>query len=234
MTGSTLIFNQTSHAGTVTNNGTTLTVTIAASELVAASSVSVAVSNPAPGGGTSNLITFVIDNFSVSGPSTAVTTTAGQSATFALNFATQGGALSSTVNFSASGLPAGAAASFNPPSIPAGSASGSTTLTITTTARGTTLPLLRNFRKINPLTLMWVALFALIAFFADRIMRANQARLRFRATAGLLMLICLLVAGCGSMSSGGSSGTPAGTSTITVTATSGAATRTTTVILTVQ
>jgi hypothetical protein len=234
--GATLIFNGTSHAGTVSNNGTTLTASIASTELAASGSIGVTVSNPTPGGGGSNSISFVIDNFTVTGPSSAVTVPAGQPAIFAINFGTQGGALGSTVNFSASGLPAAATASFNPSSLPAGSASGATTLTVTTTARTLAPPFVRNLPKIQPLIFTWMAVFTLAILLADRTRRVVRTGLRLRRMGTLLALSCLLVSGCGSAGTptGGGGGTPAGTSTITVSATSGTASRSTTVTLTVQ
>lgn len=145
----------------------------------------------------------------------------------------QGDTLASSVTFSASGLPADATASFNPATFPAGSSSGATTLTIATVARTATHPLFRDLPRPHPLALIWLTLLALAALFADRARRAERNGLRLRATGALLVLCCLLVAGCNSASES-AAGTPAGTSTITVAATSGSATRITTVTLTVQ
>lgn len=236
LTGSTLIFNGTSHAGTVTNNGTTLTAIIAATELASAKSVGVTVSNPTPGGGTSNSISFVIDDFSVTGPTTPVTVTAGQTANFALNFGTQGGALGTAVSFSATGLPTASAASFSNVSIQSGNPTGTTTLMITTTARTSTTPFFKNLPKAAPLTVVWLALFALTVLLAGRASRAEHNRLRARGLAASVAVACLLIVGCGSAGTvpSGGGGTPAGTYTITVTASAGAATRTTSVTLTVQ
>lgn len=236
VTGSTLIFNGTSHAGTVSNSGTTLTATIAATELATAKSVGVTVSNPTPGGGGSNSINFVINDFSVTGPQAPVTVPAGQTASFVVNFGTQGGALATPVNFSASGLPAASTPSFTTPTMQSGTVSGSTTLMIMTTMRTSTTPFFRNLPRIQPLTLVWLTLFALIGFLSNRARRAGSTGLRLRGTWALLALSCLAVAACGSAGTppGGGGGTPAGTYTITVTASAGTALRTTTVTLTVQ
>jgi pseudomonalisin len=240
-TGASLVFNGVSYAGTVTNGGTTLTATVASSSLAAVGTAVITVSNPTPGGGTSNSLSFAIDNFSITGPTQPVTVTAGQTAMFAMNFATQGGTLPVAVSFSASNLPPLTTATFTPASLPVGSASGATTLSLTTTAHSAVPPARRYFPAIRPLTMIWLSALALCFLIADRIGRNGRRQLRYRGAAALLLFCVVLIAGCASGSSGTTSTTPnpatgtsAGTYTITITATAGAATRSTTVTLTVQ
>jgi hypothetical protein len=239
--GATVIFGGTSNPVTVTNNGTMLTANISASELVAVGSVNVTISNPTPGGGGSTSLSFVIDDFSVTGPVAPVSVPAGQPAIFPLNFGTQGGTLATGVSLSVEmGLPADATATFTPSSFPAGSISGASTLKITTMARpGAAAPApasLGNWPRIHPLTLIWLALFALTVWLAQRVRQAERIRMRLRITLALLALSCVMVgvAGCGSGGGNGNTGTPAGTFPILVKATAGPASRTVTVMLKVQ
>src|SRR5215813_7278478 len=69
-------------------------------------------------------------NFSLSSTPSSQTVTPGASASYTVTVTSSGG-FTGTVDFSASGLPAGASASFNPPSV---NTSGSSTMTVTTSA----------------------------------------------------------------------------------------------------
>jgi pseudomonalisin len=243
-TGSALIFNGISSPGTVTNGGTTLTATVAASSLPSVGTASVKVTDPTPGGGSSNSLNFVVDDFSVTGPTQPLTITAGQPASFTMNFATQGGTLPATMSFSASNLPPETTAMFNPSSVPAGTASGTTTFSLTTTAHSAAPSTFRHFPAMYLLALEWFAGLALCFLLFDRINRNARIELRTRGVVVLLVLCGALIAGCGSSSSGTTpivptgpnpaSGTAAGNYPITITVTAGAATRSTTVTLVVQ
>ena len=172
-------------------------------------------------------------DFSISGPPTAVTVTAGQPANFTINLT--GGPTTNTITFSATGNPTATSVTFNPASIPAGSTSGSTTMTITTTARSAAVPPLSG--PANPHTPLVLLLCVVTAALA--LMSLSMARQGSRAkpyTACLLLTLFLVSAafifGCGG--GGKPPGTPPGTSTVTVTATSGSVSRTATVTLTVN
>jgi pseudomonalisin len=246
VTGASLIFNGVSSAGTVTNNGTTLTATVAATSLAAVGTAAVTVSNPAPGGGPSNPLNFVIDDFSVSGPAQPVTITAGQTANFSLNFATQGGALPVTVTFQAANLPPLATATFVPAGLPAASASGATTLSIITTPHTSATPPARlRFPAVHPLVpIASLSLLALmLLLIQNSSTQAKRNRFQLRAAVALSFLCCaILIAGCGGSAvvgpppppTGPTTGTSAGTYTITVTALASSGLRTATVTLIVQ
>jgi hypothetical protein len=76
-----------------------------------------------------------VTNFSVSASPTSATVTAGQSATYQITLAAQGGAFTNNVTLGCSNPPTGASCNFNPPVVMPGSGSVQTSLTITTTAR---------------------------------------------------------------------------------------------------
>lgn len=152
--------------------------------------------------------------------------TAGTPATVTLNLA-QNGPLVNDVNFTCA-FPTqltGASCSLNPPKIMAGIPSGSTTLTINTTAGGALPPLAQkpDPRLFYPLWLGAVAL-ALLRL-ASRHRQLLQPRLAFYLPLALLLLAVAFIAGCGG--GGGMAGTPKGPSTVTVTSTSGAVSKTT-------
>ncbi len=242
VTGSTLTFNGVTVASTVSNGGTTLTATIAATSLTAVGTAPTAVTNPAPGGGTSNSINFAIVDFSLAGPAQPTTVTAGNNASFPIVFAVQGGTLSSAATFSATNLPPNATMSFTATTVPAGTAASSTALTILTAAHTSSFVPPAKFEIASrPFILACFSLFAFAAFLAlaRKSSPAGRHKLQLCSAAALLVLCGALVSACGGGGSHGptinpASGTPAGTYPITVTATSGAATRSTTVTLIVQ
>jgi hypothetical protein len=135
-----------------------------------------------------------------------------------------------SINFSAascSGLPRESACSFNPASV---ANSGSTTLTVSTTAA-------RSTRLEGPA--WWTTSFG--ATLAGVFLLGSGSRRRaWRRLLSLMAVTCLItIASCGggggSSSSGNTDpGTPAGSSTVTVTATSGTLTHTIMFTLTVQ
>jgi hypothetical protein len=136
-----------------------------------------------------------------------------------------------TINFSAAscaGLPRESTCSFNPASV---TSSGSTTLTISTTAA-------HNARLEGPAG--WTT--GLGATLAGIFLLGKKSRRRNRSRfLSLIAVACLItIASCGGGSGGGGgggnkdSGTPAGTSTVTVTATSGTLTHTTALTVTIQ
>jgi hypothetical protein len=136
-----------------------------------------------------------------------------------------------TINFSAascSGLPRESTCSFNPASV---TSSGSTTLTVTTTAP-------HSARLEGPAgwtTSLGITLAGIFLLGSGSKRQAWSRLLSLMAVTGLIM-----IASCGGGGSGGGGGgntdpgTPAGSSTVTVTATSGTLTHTVAFNLTVQ
>ncbi|MCC6173548.1 MAG: choice-of-anchor D domain-containing protein [Gammaproteobacteria bacterium] len=228
-----------------TGENCSVTVNFAPSS-AGAKAATLSIASSAAGSPASVALSGTASEFSI-GPSgaTSVSVAAGQSATVPLSVATSGGALPVAVSFAASGNPAGTTVTFSPATLAAGSSSGSTTLTIATTARASAaLPRLPDlssgdgggarYASLLPLApAPWLALGAL----------GLALRGRRRAVLLALLLSCTLpglLSGCGGGGGGGSSGgggaasgTPAGTYTITVTATAGNVVRTSQVTLTV-
>ncbi len=199
-------------------------------------------------------------DFSASGPTSPDTITAGQTANFTISLTPGAGGFAYTVTFSASGLPSASSASFTPGSLTPGSAVTSTTLSISTTARGILPPSTKpNPRTPNQFMLWLLALISVLLSslllvrtlieltsrfplpFVIPIPRTRERNLSARfapvTPIAIVLLTATVIAGCG----GGGvtappppTGTPAGTYIITVTAQSGTLVHTTNVTLTVQ
>ncbi len=178
-------------------------------------------------------------DFAIAGPPGGVTVTAGQAANFTISLTTTGGPTVNATTFSATGNPAATTVTFNPQSITAGSSTGSTTLTITTTARAA-VPRMPSDRQMPPWPFVLIPLVVILTSLALLRQGIRIPRYARYLPLAALVLAVAWVAGCGGggASSGGGppaqQGTPAGTSTITVTATSGSVSHTTTVTLTVN
>ncbi|PYU10442.1 MAG: hypothetical protein DMG29_17485, partial [Acidobacteria bacterium] len=178
-------------------------------------------------------------DFAVRSPTAAQTVNAGQSATYTISIAAQGGTFSGAVMLScSSGLPAQSSCAFNPASVTPGSTSANSTLTINTTARSV-VPLAPSSRPWpRPVLWPWLTLAAVgVIVAALRAYKSQRQRLAVSLPVALLFLILLLkVAGCGGGGGGTPppNGTPAGTYTVTVTGTSGTTTHNTTVMLNVN
>jgi subtilase family serine protease len=142
-----------------------------------------------------------------------------------------------TINFSASsctGLPAGSSCSFNPATV---TGSGSTTLTISTSAA----MLAPMSHQITPAARTGAGRLMLSIFGFAVLWLAIQAgrrRLRWSAVAGLLLAACLLgVAACGggsSSSNNGGGGVNPVTATVLVTGSDGTSTQTASFTLTID
>jgi hypothetical protein len=214
-----------------------LTAAIVASDIATAGTFNVTVTNPAPGGGTSNAVSFAVTDFSIavaSGGSATATVTAGQAATYNLQVTPSNG-FTGTVTLTCSGAP-NLATCTPAPSSP--SVNGTVTpfnVNVTTTAPSiagllvtgpTTSPLSRSIGA-----LLGVAMLMVLAGAAFATRRPQ------RALAPVLAAIALaLLSGCGggSVNTTPIGGTPKGTYMLTVTGTSGGVNRTISLTLTVN
>jgi hypothetical protein len=239
--GSTVLVNGSSRITTYVSS-TLLQATLLPSDLSQGGTLSITVSTPPPGGGTTPAISFQVADYSVSAPTTPTSVTAGQPASFNLTVSPNG-AFSNSVTFTASGLPTGATATFSSATITPGSTPVKLTLSISTTAHSfaPSWEFPGGFREGLPSLHLIVAVFGVIW------LGLGISITRVRRLAPQLLLASLLVmaaglAACGGVAGGTSSpqqvnpatGTPAGTYAILISATSGGVARTTTVTLTVM
>ncbi|HEV3218851.1 MAG TPA: protease pro-enzyme activation domain-containing protein [Candidatus Acidoferrales bacterium] len=239
VSGATVSFAGANRATTFVS-ATQVTAAILASDVSASGTAAVVVTNPAPGGGASNSVNFIITDFSVVNASGGQTVTAGQVATYTINVSGVGGNFPGTVTLSASGSPAlGASditAGFMPGSVTPGSGTSPSTLTLTTTVRtsGGETPFFKGSARpgLRPILLWTLAAFMLLSSLLVVLKTSRSRRPATIGLAAILLLGAVGVAGCNSAKT--VTGTPAGTYTITVTGTSGSVTHTTTVSLTVQ
>jgi hypothetical protein len=176
--------------------------------------------------------TSVAGDFTISPSPQSATIKAGQSAAFNITINPVGD-LSSTVGFSCSGLPAASTCSFSPVSLTPGINPVSTTLTVTTTAPSSAVPVI--WRSPHPL--FWLFAFAsclsliylALVFRKEAFQKEAFGNEPLRKAARRLVLawsaiaVIFLLGSCGGGNTtvtGGTNGTPVGTSSITVTATS--------------
>ncbi len=170
-------------------------------------------------------------DFTITATTSAMTIKAGETANIPLQVTSQGG-WSGTLSFTCSGAPLRSSCSIAPsPMTMAGENSANAMLTITTTSRGTLVPVAPEVPMIPP-GIVWLGLLALLGTAALARMR------RFRPQAagvGLLALLLALVLGVASVSCGSTHhGTPAGTYPITIGATAAGISHQMTVTVTVQ
>jgi Domain of unknown function DUF11/FG-GAP-like repeat/Putative binding domain, N-terminal len=212
-------------------SATQLTAAILATDVASAGTPSVTVTNPAPGGGTSNAITFTVSaalvpSFALSSATGPQTVQPAGSAKYTITVTAQNGSYTNPVSFSASSLPTGATASFQPSSVTPGSSSATTQLTIQLpSALGASFGG-RSGWAFGASMLSLVALFV-----TTRRTRRRWIRL------AMFALACLggaaAVTGCNGGFFAGSQTTPQNY-TVTITGASGAIQQTTTVQLTVE
>jgi hypothetical protein len=132
---STVLINGTAFPTTYVST-TLIQAAIPASGFAQAGTLNVSVMNPPPGGGTSSVLQFIVDDYAVNTQTTSETVTAGQPAPFSLVFAPSNGTYSTSITLAATGLPTGAKATFLPSAtIPAGSPVTPITMQISTTSR---------------------------------------------------------------------------------------------------
>ena len=201
-----------------------------------AKSASVSIADNAPGNPHTVALTGNSVDFALAVPTATVTVTAGQPAEFTINLTTTGtGGTANAVTFSASGNPAATTVTFNPASIPAGSTSGTTKMTVATTAHGAVPPQgPSHLAGTGPLPLL-LGLTAALAALASLALLRQGARTRRWALYLPLALLALVLAGVmGCSNARMPTGTPTGSFPITVTATSGGVAKPTIVTLIVN
>ena len=243
VTNSSINFGNTTLTPTTGSTSTSLTATIPNSALASAAVVEVTVTNPAPGGGTSNAVEFDVQDYAFGTVSpTIATIKAGATATYTIPVIALDGFSTALTLTCGTGLPGQGTCAFNPATITPTADGANESLVISTVSNGGVPP--ANLpRPGKPLFRgLWLALAALVAmWFAARIRASSQfgesIRLPARRMALAISLAILVfgatLAGCG----GGSSrtGTPVGTYVITISAAgAGTATHTTTVTLIAQ
>lgn len=99
------------------------------------SSVRVSASNNGVSFSDATPLQITVTNFAVGAAPASATVVAGQSATYRVTLAAQGGAFTNAVNLSCADLPVGTSCGFAPASVAPGAGAVDATLTITTTAR---------------------------------------------------------------------------------------------------
>jgi hypothetical protein len=186
------------------------------------------------------------NDFSISGPTAAVSVTAGQTATFPITVTAATGGFAATVVFAQSGAPTmGTTASFSPAFGSPGNTTLTSTLTVTTmpaklVTGGLGAPAHRQLPGRRPLVLWTIAAGVLLATLLQMRWTSSRGSAAYFAIATVFLLASLGLAGCGSHNTTTTdttpnpNATPPGTSTITVTATSGTLSHSTQVTLTVQ
>jgi len=183
-------------------------------------------------GSTSTALVVNIGNpdYGINFPSGSSTVKAGQSASYTVNVTTTDG-FAGTINFACpSGLPSLTNCSFNPASVTVNGNTGSSALTISTTAATVAPPVTGLNSRLTGAG--FLALGMVLAGLAGRKRRRLQSAMMLVVVLGLLF-------GLSSCGGGGSNvqhnpGTPAGTYTVTVSATSGTTTHQSTITLVVQ
>jgi hypothetical protein len=234
--GAVVSFGGVNHATSFVN-ATQVTASILAGDVATSYAPPVIVTNPSPGGGASNTVSFAITDFRVGSGTTSQTVKAGQSGAFTITTSSDVGSLPGAITFSTAGLPQGASATFAPASVASGT---NTAMTIATTQRSSMLGPIRPLDPRREIFLIWIyALGAAMGLAAARIAVQKKP---IRPLARMAMFCCVAIAfccfsGCGSGSSSkgnSSKGTPAGTFPIAVTGSSGALSHSTTVTLIVR
>ena len=236
----------TSSARTTTYVSPTLLQTqLSASDLQQGATLNIAVSNPAPGGGTTALLPFTISDYSVTAPASFVTVGAGQTAVFYLTVAPSNGPFANPITFSVAPLPPEASASFSPSAtITPGATSQTVALSITTTAHTvSSSPHANPFDAPFLFLLSFAGIGISVVGLIWTVCRDSAVREKRLIPRFLAMAVLLCAAGMGACSGGGgssavpqvntASGTPAGSYTFTITAASGGVTHTASATITV-
>jgi large repetitive protein len=226
-------------------NSSLLHATLPAGDLAQGGKLNVTVNNPAPGGGTTSALAFTIEDYAITGPTSAMTVSAGQSAVFSLTVAPVNETYTNSITLSALGSPADATPSFAPSAtITPDAGSPLVTLTIATVSRTASAPAdFPGGRRAMPLLCLAGIALTLLGIVKRNSGCGTQRLAPQFLWAFLLVAVAGLIACSGSVAGNSSpaqvnpvsgTGTPAGTYTITVTATSGSITHSTQVTLIVM
>lgn len=231
---STISFNGTTETTTFVNAGQ-LTAQIPASGVPAGASVSVSVSNPSPGGGTSGNAPFTIDDFSIAGPGSATNITPGQPTPITITLTPTADGFANPIQLAVPGLPKGMTGQFAQNPVTPGTSITMDALTLTATPSTNTGFAPGQHIPLAPLSGLLLAVSASALLLVRRSVRVAT----LVPAAGLwLLLLCGLaasLAGCGGgFPLGNPDATPAGPATITVTATSGTVQHTANVMVNVE
>lgn len=184
-----------------------------------------------------------ITDFSVSAATSSATITAGQTATYSLSLSPLGG-FNQSVNLTCSGAPAAATCTVTPSTVSVSGAAVPVNVAIATVARSHALTPPIGFTMPRNTNYLLLPMLLLLFGIARKINAQKQRRTRFNVLAivpvpitvfAALLCIFLTQSSCGGGgTSGGTTGTQAGTYTISVTTTSTSSTHTTNLTLVVQ
>jgi hypothetical protein len=225
-------FSQTNTCGTTVSTGANCSISVTFKPTAGGNRAgTISISDNASGSPQSVALSGAGQDFTLaasSGSSTLAAVSPGQSATYTLSLAGEGG-LSQTVTFTCTGAPSEATCTVSPSPVTPGGSATNITVSVTTTAASLIAPRSRPLPPLPPqLTglrdLLMLAL--VLTAMAWAVGRWNQPGVSgWRSTMALLtsgLLLALALAGCGGGPSKTSNpGTPAGTYTLTVTGSTG-------------
>ncbi len=244
MQGSIVLANGGARATTFVRSNL-LQAMLLPSDLMQSGTLTITVTNPPPGGGTTPALSLTVVGYSVTAPGSTPAITAGQAASFPFTVSPTNGIYSNPVILSVSALPVGSTASFQPlATITPGAASQIVTLAIATTAHSEASAHRPPHagQPIIPLMSIAATLLALAGLALRPSLQCNWRRLAGQFLLSFLLLVgASFMSACSAVGTGYSAplpnpatGTPAGSYSITVTATSGGVSRSATVTLTVM
>ncbi len=217
-------------------SGAQLQAAVTSADIAAAGQFPVTVVNPAPLGGTSDALPFMVVTFTIDVSPESATVTAGQSAGFTIEVTPQQGSFDTPIYFAALGLPAGCAATFAPASVSPGADPVSVLMTLSTRARPTSAGGMSASSGHVPPGLALLFLVPALGLLPRARNLVRQGPFRRRLAAVAMIGLIVVIGGCSVDGGGGppDTGTPAGTYTITVRANSGGLWISTPVTLIVQ
>jgi hypothetical protein len=176
---------------TTYRNSSQVQATLLPSDLQQSATLSIAVSSPPPGGGTTATLPLTVYNYKITAAEPSQILTAGLPANFDLTLESASGTFSHPVVLSASGLPPDASASFTPASVPAGSGTTTIIFSIQTAPHSS-----GSAGKIlfPPRDAWWMAIRVLLTVSALWMCLCQRSgKTKLRSLAGIWLLIMLLV-----------------------------------------
>ena len=175
---------------------------------------------------------LVVTDFTVAVSPSSASVSGGQSATYTVTVAPDGGSFGESVSLACSGLPTGGSCSFSPSAVTPGASAETSTLTLSTSSAARTLIAPRwdgGARGVGVLALLSLALSGLALALVRWAPR--EGRRRWALMGGAALAFALLLGAC---SGGDTTGPSPQTHTITVTGTAGSLEHSATMTLTVQ